>query len=358
MPFFNLSFCNYYYKGSRYFNRIFYSVAKGLDMSQTQYETAPRHNWTIAEIEALFNTPLMELLYHAASVHRAHFNPNEVQLSQLISVKTGGCAENCGYCSQSAHHDTGLKASKLMEVERVLREAKQAKENGAGRFCMGAAWRELKDRDVPQLAKMISEVKGMGLETCATLGMLTKDQAQALKEAGLDYYNHNLDTSPEYYEKVVTTRTYQERLDTLETVRDVGMKTCCGGIVGMGETQKDRTSLLHQLSSLPEHPDSLPINNLVPIKGTPLGDVIDLDGGISTIDFVKTIAVARIVCPKSLVRLSAGRENMSEELQALCFFAGANSIFIGDQLLTTSNNEKGKDALMMEHLGLKAMELA
>ena len=314
-----------------------------------------RHDWSKDEIAALFDLPFMELVFQAASVHRQSFDPSEVQLSQLLSVKTGGCAENCGYCSQSAHFDTGLKAGKLMAVEKVLAEARAAKDGGAQRFCMGAAWRDLKDRDVPALAAMIGGVKAMGLETCATLGMITPDQAQALKDAGLDYYNHNLDTSPEYYESVVTTRTYQERLDTLQAVADVGMKTCCGGILGLGEARADRVSFLHQLATLPHHPDSIPLNNLVAISGTPLGDKVGNDGGISGIEFVRTIAVARILCPKSMVRLSAGRNEMSEELQALCFLAGANSIFIGDTLLTTPNPQPGTDAHLLRELGLRPM---
>jgi biotin synthase len=311
----------------------------------------PRHDWTLSEVEALFALPFPELVFRAASVHRAHFDPAEVQLSQLLSVKTGGCAEDCGYCSQSAKFDTGLKAEKLLAADRVLDDARRAKAAGAQRFCMGAAWRELKDRDVPKLAAMISGVKAMGLETCATLGMLTPDQARALKDAGLDYYNHNLDTGPEYYGQVITTRTYQDRLDTLETVRQVGMSVCCGGIVGMGETRADRASLLHQLATLPSHPDSLPINNLVPIKGTPLGD----SASIGPIEFVRTVAVARIVCPRSMVRLSAGREEMSPEMQALCFLAGANSIFVGGQLLTTPNPEMDDDARLLASLGMRPM---
>ena len=316
---------------------------------------AVRHDWTLGEISALFDLPFMDLVFQAAAVHRKTFDPSEVQLSQLLSVKTGGCAENCGYCSQSAHFDTGLKASRLMQVQAVLSAAQAAKDGGAQRFCMGAAWRDLKDRDVPALAEMIGGVKAMGLETCATLGMLTVEQAQSLKDAGLDYYNHNLDTSPEYYDSVVTTRTYQERLDTLQAVSDVGMKTCCGGIVGMGETRTDRTSFLHQLATMPSHPDSIPINNLVAISGTPLGDKVLAEGGISGLEFVRTVAVARIVCPRSMVRLSAGRNEMSEELQALCFLSGANSIFIGDTLLTTPNPQPGTDAHLMQVLGLKPM---
>jgi len=326
------------------------------DTSQS-FATA-RHDWTKAEIAALFDLPFMELVFQAASVHRQYFNPSEIQLSQLLSIKTGGCAENCGYCSQSAHFDTGLKASKLMPANEVLAAARAAKDSGAQRFCMGAAWRDLKDRDVPALAEMIGEVKALGLETCATLGMLRPEQAVALKDAGLDYYNHNLDTSPEYYANVVTTRTYQERLDTLQAVADAGMKTCCGGIVGMGEAREDRVSFLHQLVNLPSHPDSIPINNLVAIAGTPLGDKVAKDGGISGIEFVRTVAVARILCPKSMVRLSAGRNEMGEELQALCFLAGANSIFVGDTLLTTPNPQPGTDAHLMQTLGLQPMSMS
>ncbi|EGF92137.1 biotin synthase [Asticcacaulis biprosthecium C19] len=316
-----------------------------------------RQLWDKEEIAELFDLPFMDLVLRAAEVHRYHFPANEVQLSQLLSVKTGGCAENCGYCSQSAHFDTGLKASRLMAVDTVLAEAQKAKDSGAQRFCMGAAWRDLKDRDVPALAAMIGGVKAMGLETCATLGMLRPDQAVALKDAGLDYYNHNLDTSPEYYDQVVTTRTYQERLDTLQAVSDAGMKTCCGGIMGMGESRADRVSFLHQLAELPVPPDSIPINNLVAIAGTPLGDKVGREGGISGIEFVRTIAAARIVCPRSMVRLSAGRSEMSEELQALCFLAGANSIFVGDTLLTTPNPQPGTDAHMMRELGLRPMTM-
>ncbi len=314
-----------------------------------------RNDWTKAEIAALFDLPFMEVVFRAATVHRQFFDPSEVQLSQLLSVKTGGCAENCGYCSQSAHFDTGLKASKLMPAAEVLAAAQAAKDGGAQRFCMGAAWRELKDRDLPALSEMISGVKALGLETCATLGMLRPDQAAALKDAGLDYYNHNLDTSPEYYDRVVTTRTYAERLDTLQAVADAGMKTCCGGIVGMGESREDRVSFLHQLATLPNHPDSLPINNLVAVTGTPLGERAMRDGGISGIEFVRTVAVARIVCPKAMVRLSAGRNEMSEELQALCFMSGANSIFVGNQLLTTPNPERGSDAHLFQALDLRPM---
>jgi|TARA_R100000935_G_scaffold43887_2_gene66495 biotin synthase len=311
----------------------------------------PRFDWTLEEIEALFERPFMELVFEAAAIHRRWFDPSEVQLSQLLSVKTGGCAENCGYCSQSQHFKTGVAASKLMEADTVIAAAAEAKAGGAQRFCMGAAWRDLKDRDLPKVAAMISGVKALGLETCATLGMLKPEQAQALKDAGLDYYNHNLDTGPDYYDQVVTTRTYQDRLDTLAAVRDAGLSTCCGGIVGMGETRRDRAGLLHALATLPAHPDSLPINDLMPIPGTPLGDSEAVDG----LEFVRMIAVARIVCPKAVVRLSAGREHMSRELQALCFLAGANSMFVGGKLLTTSNPDKDTDAALMAELGLRPM---
>ena len=313
----------------------------------------PRHDWTLDQVEALFALPFMELVYQAATVHRRWFDPSEVQRSQLLSIKTGGCAENCGYCSQSASFKTGLKAEKLMDAQAVIAEAMAAKAGGADRFCMGAAWRELKDRDTPKLAAMIAGVKALGLETCATLGMLNADQARQLKAAGLDYYNHNLDTGPDYYAEVVTTRTYQDRLDTLAYVRDAGMRTCCGGIVGMGERRRDRAGLLHALATLPEHPDSLPVNALVPVAGTPLGERVLNKGEIDPIEFVRTVAVARLVCPRSRVRLSAGREGMSAELQALCFLAGANSIFVGGRLLTTPNPEQDADAALFALLDLK-----
>ena len=313
----------------------------------------PRHDWTLEEVEALFELPFTELVFRAAEAHRRWFDPTEVQMSQLLSVKTGGCAENCGYCSQSASFDTGVKAGKLMDGASVIAAAMQAKAGGAQRFCMGAAWRDLKDRDLPKVAAMISGVKALGLETCATLGMLRPDQAVALKDAGLDYYNHNLDTGPDYYDQVVTTRTYQDRLETLAAVRDAGMSTCCGGIVGMGETRRDRAGLLQQLATLPAHPDSLPVNDLMPIAGTPLSGSAPVDG----LEFVRMIAVARLVCPKSVVRLSAGRENMSRELQALCFLAGANSIFVGDKLLTTSNPDKDTDASLLADLKIRPMTM-
>jgi len=315
----------------------------------------PRHDWTRDQVASLFDLPFMDLIFRAAEVHRANFDPSAIQKSRLLSIKTGGCAENCGYCSQSAHFDTGLKAEKLMDAQAVLAEAMAAKAGGADRFCMGAAWRELKDRDLPKLAAMIGGVKALGLQTCATLGMLTAEQARALKAAGLDYYNHNLDTSPEFYGEVVTTRTWQDRLDTLEHVREAGMATCCGGIVGMGERREDRIGLLHALATLPAHPDSLPVNALVPIVGTPLGDRVASEGTIDPIEFVRTVAVARLVCPKSIVRLSAGREAMSAEMQALCFLAGANSIFVGGRLLTTPNPEDDADAALFARLDLKPM---
>jgi biotin synthase len=311
----------------------------------------PRHDWTLEEVEALFDLPFTELVFQAASVHRRWFDPREVQISQLLSVKTGGCPENCGYCSQSQHFKTGVAASKLMEPQAVMAQAAEAKAGGAQRFCMGAAWREVKDRDLPKLTAMVAGVKALGMETCVTLGMLEPHQARALKGAGLDYYNHNLDTGPDYYASVVTTRSYQDRLDTLEAVRDAGIATCCGGIVGMGEARRDRAGLLHALATLPAHPDSLPINDLMPIDGTPLGRSEPLD----PIEFVRTIAVARLVCPKAVVRLSAGREHMSREQQALCFLAGANSIFVGGKLLTTKNPELDQDARLFADLGLRPM---
>jgi len=304
-------------------------------------------------VEALFELPFTELVFRAAQVHRVWFDPTELQLSQLLSVKTGGCPENCGYCSQSQSFQTGVAATRLMEAQAVIAAAAEAKAGGAQRFCMGAAWRDLKDRDLPKVAAMIAGVKALGLETCATLGMLTPAQARGLKAAGLDYYNHNLDTGPDYYDQVVTTRTYQDRLDTLAAVREAGMSTCCGGIVGMGETRRDRAGLLHQLATLPAHPDSLPVNDLMPISGTPLGGSTPVDG----LEFVRMIAVARIVCPRSVVRLSAGREHMSRELQALCFLAGANSIFVGARLLTTANPDKDTDEGLLADLKMRPMTM-
>ncbi len=315
-----------------------------------------RTDWTRAEIAALFDLPFLDLLFEAQSIHRRHQPRNAVQLSTLLSIKTGGCAEDCGYCSQSAFAKTGLKAEKLMDVGTVLAAARDAKAAGSGRFCMGAAWREPKERDMDALCDMVAEVKSLGLETCMTLGMLTQGQAERLAEAGLDYYNHNLDTSPEHYGEVITTRTYQDRLDTLATVRAAGMNVCCGGIVGMGETREDRVGFIHSLATLPEHPGSVPINALVPIRGTALGDRLldQREQRIDDIEFVRTVAVARITMPQSIVRLSAGRESMSETCQALCFLAGANSIFTGDKLLTTGNAGATADSALFEKLGLTA----
>ena len=316
-----------------------------------------RNSWSREQIRALFDLPLMDLLWQAQQVHRANHAPNEVQLSTLLSIKTGGCPEDCGYCSQSAHAKTGLKAEKLMDVDAVLASAAEAKAAGSGRFCMGAAWREPKDRDMDALCDMVAGVKALGLETCMTLGMLSQSQADRLAAAGLDYYNHNLDTSPEHYEAIITTRTYQERLDTLESVRTSGMSVCCGGILGMGETRDDRVGFLHALATLPEHPESVPINALVPIPGTVLGDMLAGTplARIDEIEFVRTVAAARITMPRSMVRLSAGRESMSESTQALCFLAGANSIFTGDKLLTTGNAGGDADAALFAKLGLRAM---
>jgi biotin synthase len=315
---------------------------------------APRSDWTREEISALFALPFPELLFRAQSTHRAHFDPTRVQISQLLSIKTGGCPEDCGYCSQSVKYDTGLKASKLMEVEAVLADARAAKATGVSRFCMGAAWRNPKDKDLDTVCAMVEGVKALGMETCVTLGMLTSNQASRLKQSGLDYYNHNLDTSPEYYRHIITTRTYQDRLDTLEHVRDAGINVCCGGIVGMGESAEDRVGLVHALATLPAHPESVPINALVGVEGTPQAVAKPLD----PIDFVRMIAVARITMPRSMVRLSAGREQMSEETQALCFLAGANSIFYGPKLLTTSNPVADADRALFAKLGLAPMPLS
>ncbi|NNU15764.1 biotin synthase BioB [Parvularcula sp. ZS-1/3] len=308
-----------------------------------------RTDWTREEIAGLFDLPFSELLFRAANIHRETFDPTEIEAAQLLSIKTGGCPEDCGYCSQSAKFDTGLKASKLMATDEVLADAKRAKENGATRFCMGAAWRSPKERDMPALTEMIRGVKEMGLETCMTLGMLTETQAVALKEAGLDFYNHNIDTSEEHYSEVITTRTFKDRLETLEAVRKSGMQTCCGGILGLGETRADRVSFVHTLATLPEHPGSVPINALVQIEGTPLA----MAEPVEPIELVRTIAVCRITMPESVVRLSAGREEMSDETQALAFLAGANSIFVGDALLTTPNPEPKSDAALFQKLGLK-----
>ncbi len=308
-----------------------------------------RHDWTRAEITALFALPFSDLMFQAQSVHRAYFNPNEVQVSTLCSIKTGACPEDCAYCPQSARYDTGLEKEKLMAVEKVIEEARAAKASGATRFCMGAAWRSPKGKDMPYVTHMVKGVKALGMETCMTLGMLDEQQAQDLADAGLDYYNHNLDTSPEYYGEIITTRTYQDRLQTLANVRKAGMKVCCGGIVGMGEEVNDRAGLLQQLANMTEHPESVPINMLVKVGGTPLADEADLD----PFDFIRTIAVARILMPKSHVRLSAGREQMNEQTQAMAFLAGANSIFYGEKLLTTPNPEANKDMQLFNKLGIK-----
>jgi biotin synthase len=313
----------------------------------------PRSDWSRAEIAALFALPFAELMFRAQAIHRAHFDPSEVQISTLLSIKTGGCPEDCGYCSQSSKHDTGLKATKLMDVEAVLAGARAAKAAGASRFCMGAAWRSPKDKDLDAVCEMVEGVRELGMETCVTLGMLTAPQAVRLKQSGLDYYNHNLDTSPEYYRHIIGTRTYQDRLDTLEHVREAGIHVCCGGIVGMGESAEDRTGLIHALATLPTHPESVPINALVQIEGTPQG----LSQPLDPIDFVRTIAVARITMPKSMVRLSAGREEMSDETQALCFLAGANSIFYGPRLLTTPNPVADSDRALFGRLGITPMPI-
>jgi biotin synthase len=313
-----------------------------------------RHDWSREELLALFDLPFPELLFRAASVHREHFDPTQVQVSTLLSVKTGGCPEDCAYCPQAQRYDTGVDAQKLMDTDAVVERARAAKQAGASRFCMGAAWRSPKDRDIPKVAAMIAEVKALGLETCATLGMLEGHQAKALKDAGLDYYNHNLDTAPDYYDSIIHTRQYQDRLDTLEHVRNAGLKTCCGGIVGMGETREHRAGLLLALANLPAHPDSVPINRLVQVAGTPLHGSAELD----PFEFVRMIAVARIAMPRSMVRLSAGRESMSDELQALCFAAGANSIFYGEKLLTTGNPDTGRDQALFARLGIRPMEVA
>ena len=310
--------------------------------------TAIRHDWEIAEIEALFDLPFNDLVHRAQSVHRAHFDPNEIQVSTLLSIKTGACSEDCGYCSQSAKHDTGLEREKLLPLEEVIEAASAAKAKGATRFCMGAAWRNPTDKNLEKVVEMVQAVHDLGMETCVTLGMLSGDQAGRLKEAGLDYYNHNLDTSPEFYGNVITTRTFQDRLDTLGHVREAGINICSGGILGMGETRRDRARMLQELCNLPKHPESVPINLLVQIEGTPLYGTDKLD----PFEFVRTIAVARILMPGSWVRLSAGRTEMSDELQALCFLAGANSMFYGDRLLTTDNPEADRDRVLFDRLGL------
>jgi len=311
----------------------------------------PRHDWTRPEVQALFELPFPDLVFHAQRIHRLHFDPREVQISTLLSIKTGGCPEDCAYCPQSAHYETGVKAEKLMEVDAVLAEARAAQAAGASRFCMGAAWRSPRDRDLETVCAMVEGVKALGLETCATLGMLTAAQARRLKDAGLDYYNHNLDTSPEFYGDIISTRLYRDRLDTLEHVRGAGIHVCCGGIIGMGEGRADRIGMIATLASMPSHPESVPINLLVRVEGTPLAGEAALD----PLEFVRTIAVARIAMPASVVRLSAGREDMSEETQALCFLAGANSIFYGPKLLTAANPDCAHDLALLDKLGLVPM---
>ena len=308
-----------------------------------------RHDWKAGEVLALFGAPFNDLLFRAQALHRRHFEANRVQLSTLLSIKTGACPEDCAYCPQSARFHTGVKAEPLMDLATVTAAARAAKEQGATRFCMGAAWRAPKDRDIENVAAMVREVRALGLETCLTLGMLKPEQAQRLSDAGLDYYNHNLDTSESYYKEIITTREYGDRLDTLNTVRQAGIKVCCGGIVGMGETREDRAELLRTLANLPQHPESVPINNLVQVQGTPLDGVPQLD----PLEFVRTIAVARVLMPAAYVRLSAGRSEMSDELQALCFLAGANSIFYGEKLLTTGNPQHERDKALFERLGIE-----
>jgi len=317
------------------------------------FEGLPRHDWTREEIRALFALPFPELIFRAQSIHRRHFDPREVQISTLLSIKTGGCPEDCAYCPQSAAYETGVKAGKLMDVDAVLADARAAQEAGATRFCMGAAWRSPKDKDLDAVCEMVKGVKSLGLESCVTLGMLTTAQAGRLKDAGLDYYNHNIDTSPEYYGEIITTRTYADRLDTLEAVREAGIHVCCGGIIGMGEEPEDRVGMIHTLATLPVHPESVPINMLMQVEGTPVSKGQSLDA----LEFVRMIAVARITMPRSMVRLSAGRENMSEETQALCFLAGANSIFYGPKLLTTANPNQDHDRQLLSRLGMRAMAI-
>ncbi|WKW49915.1 biotin synthase BioB [Rhodomicrobium lacus] len=319
-------------------------------MSRTSDE---RHDWTRSQAQEIYDQPFNDLIFQAHSLHRRYFEPNKVQISRLLSIKTGGCPEDCAYCNQSAHHKTGLSAEKLMEVERVIEEARKAKAAGASRYCMGAAFRSPKERDLDMICAMVTGVKALGMETCMTLGMLSDAHAKRLAAVGLDYYNHNIDTSERYYKEIITTRTFADRLETLDRVRAAGIKICCGGILGMGEEPEDRFDMLVTLANLPQPPESVPINQLVPVEGTPLENVPPVD----PIAFVRTIALARIMMPRSMVRLSAGRAEMSDETQALCFFAGANSIFMGDTLLTTENTEEGSDAQLFAKLGLSPMEL-
>ncbi len=324
------------------------SADSNCDSGSTGMGASERH-WSRAQVQSLFEMPFNDLIHQAQSVHRQHHNPNSVQLSSLLSIKTGACPEDCSYCPQSARYKTGLKSERLMPLEQIVEAAKAAKANGAGRFCMGAAWRSPKEKDIEAVSEAVRAVKDLGLETCATLGMLTPEQADHLQQAGLDYYNHNLDTSPEFYDQIITTRTYQDRLETLENVRQSGMKVCCGGIVGMGESADDRVGLLTTLANLNPPPESVPINNLVRVAGTPLADTEELD----PFDFIRTIAVARILMPTSYVRLSAGRETMNDQWQALCFLAGANSVFYGDQLLTTNNASVEHDRQLFQKLGME-----
>lgn len=319
------------------------------DIIDIDYDPTLRHDWQVEEVEALLDMSFNDLVFKAAEIHRKYHDPNKVQISTLLSIKTGACPENCKYCPQSAHYNTGLEKESLMEVDKILEAAKKAKEAGASRFCMGAAWRSLHDRDVDKICNIVDEVKKTGLETCMTLGMLSKSQSDKLKEAGLDYYNHNIDSSKDFYSEIISTRNFEDRINTLKNVRDSGLNVCSGGIVGMGETRTDRAKMLIVLANLPKHPGSVPINMLVKVKGTPLENVEDLD----EFDFVRTIAVARIMMPKAAVRLSAGRENMSQQTQALCFLAGANSIFYGEKLLTTSNPEAKKDQELFAKLGIE-----
>jgi biotin synthase len=327
--------------------------ATARDAKSSAVQSNLKKSWSVAEARALYELPFNDLLFRAQSVHRENFDPNRVQLSRLLSIKTGGCPEDCAYCSQSSHHESGLSASKLMEVERVIAEARKARDAGATRYCMGAAWRNPKPRDMEAVVAMVKGVKALGMETCMTLGMLDRAQSEQLSDAGLDYYNHNIDTSERYYSEIITTRNFADRIETLENVRAAGMKVCCGGIVGMGELPSDRVEMLATLANLPEHPESVPINMLIPIPGTPLANATPID----PLDFVRTIAVARIMMPESVVRLSAGRTAMTDEMQALCFFAGANSIFVGDTLLTADNPENDKDMALFNKLGLQPMEL-
>jgi biotin synthase len=323
-------------------------VSESVANQQQVVFTKTKSTWKIEEVQALFDLPFNDLVFKAQTEHRKNFDPNAVQISTLLSIKTGACPEDCAYCPQSVRYDTGLDKEALMEIDAVVEAAKKAKETGASRFCMGAAWRSPKDRDLDKVTKMVEEVKALGMETCVTLGMLKEGQAEQLKEAGLDYYNHNLDTSEDYYGDIITTRTYQDRLDTIDNVRGAGINVCCGGIVGMGEEETDRAKLLQALANMSPPPESVPINQLVQVEGTPLEGIEELD----PIEFVKTIAVARVLMPESHVRLSAGRSDMSDEMQALCFLAGANSIFYGDQLLTTENPKESADHRLFERLGL------